>query len=396
MIVIKCDMYQTLAIAVVMLLIGTFLSKKVSFLRRFCIPAPVIGGLIFAIFTCICYSCGIAEFSFDETLRQFFMVLFFTSVGFAADLKMLKKGGMVLVILVIMVAVVIFCQNTLAFGLSRILGVSDLVGLCTGSISMIGGHGTSGAFGPILEEHGVTAATTICTAAATYGLIAGSLMGGPLGRYLIERKNLLPTAEEPETTEEEQKTTDNESVLSNYPAAVFTLVIAVGIGTIVSSLLTKLGITFPVYVGGLIVAAVMRNISELTGAFRIRMKETESFGNICLSLFLGVAMITLQIWRLADLALPLIIMLAAQTVLMFVFARFAVFNACGRNYDAAVITAGFCGFGLGATPNAMANMQSVCDRYVLSVRAYLMIPVVGTFFLDLINSLSITFFINIG
>ena len=388
------DMYQTLALAVIALMLGARIRKKVNFFERFCIPAPVIGGLVFAIISCILYVTGIIELSFDETLRTVCMVFFFTSVGFQANLKVLKAGGKSLVVFLAFVIILIIGQNAMAVGLAKVLGIDPLIGMCTGSIPMVGGHGTAGAFGPVLEDFGLTGATTVCTAAATFGLIAGSLIGGPIGNSLITKKDLLKTVVEEDASmlvEEEEK---HERQFNMYAPAVFQIIIAVGIGTIVSWALSKTGMTFPIYIGAMIVAAIMRNVSEYTGKFTVHMGEINDLGGICLSLFLGIAMITLKLWQLAELALPLIILLAAQTVFMFIFARFILFNAMGRDYDAAVISAGTCGFGMGATPNAMANMQAICDKYVPSVKAYLLIPLVGSLFADFINSLVITFFIN--
>lgn len=392
---IQIDMYQTLAVSVLVLVLGQFLKKRINFLEKFCIPAPVIGGLLFAVLTCVCYSLGIAEFTFDDTLREVCMVFFFTSVGFQANLKVLKSGGKSLFIFLGLVVVLIVAQNFLALGVSKVLHLDPLVGLCTGSIPMVGGHGTAGAFGPVLEDFDVQGATTICTAAATFGLIAGSLIGGPIGKRLIDRKKLLDTAvaeDDSILVEDEKK---HERHTNMYAAAVFQLIIAVGIGTIISELLTKTGLTFPIYIGAMIAAAVIRNIGEYSGKFDIYMGEINNLGGICLSLFLGMAMITLKLWQLAELALPLIILLSAQLILMMLFTYFVVFNVMGRDYDAAVLSAGTCGFGMGATPNAMANMQAICDRYVPSVKAYLIIPLVGSLFADFLNSLVITFFINI-
>lgn len=392
---IQIDMYQTLAVSVLVLILGQFLKKRINFLEKFCIPAPVIGGLLFAVLTCVCYSLGIAEFTFDDTLREVCMVFFFTSVGFQANLKVLKSGGKSLFIFLGLVVVLIVSQNFLALGVSKLLHLDPLVGLCTGSIPMVGGHGTAGAFGPVLEDFDVKGATTICTAAATFGLIAGSLIGGPIGKRLIDRKKLLDTAvaeDDSILVEDEKK---HERHTNMYAAAVFQLIIAVGIGTIISELLTKTGLTFPIYIGAMIAAAVIRNIGEYSGKFDIYMGEINNLGGICLSLFLGMAMITLKLWQLAELALPLIILLSAQLILMMLFTYFVVFNVMGRDYDAAVLAAGTCGFGMGVTPNAMANMQAICDRYVPSVKAYLIIPLIGSLFADFLNSLVITFFINI-
>lgn len=391
---IQLDMYQTLAIAVVVLILGQFLKSKIDFLEKFCIPAPVVGGLLFAIFTCICYATGLAEFSFDDTLREVCMVFFFTSVGFQANLKVLKSGGKSLIIFLALVILLIIFQNGLAVGVSKLLGLDPLIGLCTGSIPMVGGHGTAGAFGPVLEDFNISGATTICTAAATFGLIAGSLVGGPIGRKLIEKKNLMDTV----TTEDDSLLVEDEIKherhTNMYAAAVFQTILAVGLGTIFSWLLTKTGMTFPIYIGAMLAAALIRNLSEYSGKFTIHMGEINDLGGICLSLFLGIAMITLKLWQLADLALPLIILLGAQLVLIFFFTYFVIFNVMGRDYDAAVLSAGTCGFGMGATPNAMANMQAICDRYAPSIKAYLLIPLIGSLFADFINSLVITFFIN--
>lgn len=392
---IQLDMYQTLAAAVLVLLLGNYLKKKIYFLQKFCIPAPVIGGLIFAIMTCICYVTGIAEFSFDDTLREVCMVFFFTSVGFQANLKVLKSGGKSLIVFLGLVITLIILQNLTAVGLAKLLNLNPLIGMCTGSIPMVGGHGTAGAFGPVLEDLNIKGATTICTAAATFGLIFGSLIGGPLGKRLIEKHSLLnTTANEDDSllVEDEKK---HERHTNMYADAVFQLILAIGVGTIFTMLLTKTGLTFPIYIGAMLAAALMRNICEYTGIATIHMGEINDLGGISLSLFLGMAMITLRLWELASLALPLVILLAAQVLLIIIFTYVIEFNIMGRDYDAAILVSGTCGFGTGATPNAMANMQAVCDQYVPSIKAYLLIPLVGSLFADFLNSLVITFFINL-
>ena len=392
---IQLDMYQTLAVAVLVLLLGNYLKKKIYFLQKFCIPAPVIGGLIFAIMTCICYVTGIAEFSFNDTLREVCMVFFFTSVGFQANLKVLKSGGKSLIVFLGLVIVLIILQNLTAVGLAKLLNLNPLIGMCTGSIPMVGGHGTAGAFGPVLEDLNINGATTICTAAATFGLIFGSLIGGPLGKRLIEKHSLLNTTANDDDSllvEDEKK---HERHTNMYADAVFQLILAIGVGTIFTMLLTKTGLTFPIYIGAMLAAALMRNICEYTGIATIHMGEINDLGGISLSLFLGMAMITLRLWELASLALPLVILLAAQVLLIIIFTYVIEFNIMGRDYDAAILVSGTCGFGTGATPNAMANMQAVCDQYVPSIKAYLLIPLVGSLFADFLNSLVITFFINL-
>ena len=392
---ISLDMYQTLGMAVAVLFLGAFLKKRIKFLETFCIPSTVVGGLIFAIVSCILYATGILEISFDETLKNVCMVIFFTSVGFQANLKVLKSGGLSLVVFLVCVIVLIISQNLVSVGLAKLVGVCPLIGLSTGSIPMVGGHGTAGAFGPVLEDLGISGASTLCTAAATFGLVAGSLMGGPIGRRLILKHDLLKTAvmEDDATLVEDEK--KHKRSVSMYAPATYQIAIAMGLGTIVSWALSKTGMTFPIYIGAMIVAAAMRNISEHTNLFTVNMGEINDIGGICLSLFLGIAMITLKLWQLASLALPLLILLAGQVALMFVFTYFVLFNVMGRNYDAAVLAAGTCGFGMGATPNAMANMQALTEKYVPSVKAYLLVPIIGSMFADFLNSLTITFFINL-
>lgn len=392
---VSIDMYQTLAIAVVALLIGTWLKTKIKILERLCIPSPVVGGLLFSIITCVLFVTGVVDFKWDDTLKTVCMVIFFTSVGFQANVKVLKSGGKALIILLFCVLFLIEAQDVIAVGVANVLGVNPMIGLATGSISMVGGHGTAGAFGPVLEDLGVDGATTVATAAATFGLVAGSLIGGPIGNRLILKRDLLKTRvpeDDAPLVEEEEKHLRS---ISQYASAAYQLAIAMGIGTIISYLLSLTGMTFPIYIGAMIVAAIMRNIGEYTGKITIHIGEINDLGGICLSLFLGIAMITLKLWQLADLAVPMIVLLACQLVFMVLFARFVIFNVMGRDYDAAILTAGSCGFGMGATPNAMANMQVLTEKYGPSVKAYLLIPLIGSMYADFVNSLSITFFINL-
>jgi ESS family glutamate:Na+ symporter len=257
---------------------------------------------------------------------------------------------------------------------------------------MVGGHGTSGAFGPVLEEVGLEGATTFCIAAATFGLVAGGLIGGPIGERLIQKKKLQKS----ESFDASPVATGKKkSSFENLASAAFQLIIAAGIGTVVLWLLSRIGLKFPIYIGAMIVASVMRNGSEFTGKFKVPMKEMNAMCGIFLNLFLGIAMLSLKLWLLSGLALPLMILLAGQTVFMIFYARYVVFSMMGRNYDAAVICGGICGLGLGATPTAMANMESICKQYGPSVNAFLIVPVVGGVILDFINSILIAFFINI-
>ena len=392
---LSLDMYQTLGIAVIVLLIGGWLRKKIRLLDRFCIPAPVIGGLLYALVMTLLHGIGVLDLEYDDTLKNVCMVAFFTTVGFQADFKALKKGGKSLVVFLILVVILIFAQNGLALGVSSLIGVDSLLGLCTGSIPMIGGHGTAGAFGPILEDFGMQSATTICTAAATFGLVAGSLMGGPVGQMLIKKHKLYN--EENKKAQETNNSSSEEvkTSLPRFASATYQVAIAMSIGTVISWLLSKTGMTLPAYIGGMIVAVIMRNVGDRTNKITIKSSEISIIGEVSLSIFLGIAMITLKLWQLASLAVPFLILLVAQTIFMFLFAYFVVFNVMGRDYDAAVLSSGVCGFGMGATPNAMANMQAVSQKYGFSIKAFLLVPIVGGMFVDFLNSLIITLFINI-
>lgn len=392
---ITFDLYQTLAIAVIATTIGYILKKRISFLERFCIPSPVIGGLIVAMIVCVLHETGCLDVLFNESLREVCMVFFFTSVGFQADFRLLKAGGKGLVTLIVLVLGLVILQNTAAIGCAKLIGMNRLLGMCTGSIPMTGGHGTSAAFGPILQAMGFSSATTVCIASATYGLIFGSLIGGPIANRLIEKKGLLKTEENREDSEEYSSGNAGRKVVTGYSVAAFQMAVAAGMGTGVSMLLSKTGMTFPIYIGSMLSAALIRNIFELFGKDEINMDQITDIGNIMLPLFLGIAMISMKIYELFDLALPVTVLLLVQTLLMIVYARYIVFNLMGKDYDAAVISAGMCGFGMGATPNAMANMQAVCARYKPSFKAFMLVPIVGSMFADFINSAVITLFLNL-
>lgn len=391
---IDLNMYLTMAIGLLMSMLGGLLRKKIRFLETFCIPAPVIGGLIFAIVNCVLHGTGILSFDFDETIKDICMMAFFTTVGFQANLKALKTGEKALALLVILSTGLIVLQNLGAVGGSKLIGFDPLLGLCTGSIPMTGGHGTCAAFGPMIEEAGHAGATTFGTAAATFGLIMGSLMGGPLARQLITRYHLCDASEKAQA---EQSRAEEIAAIDagTFTKASMQIVLAMGIGSLISYLISLTGVTLPGYIGSMIVAAVMRNIAEYTGKIQLSMPAIDEIGGIALSLFLGIAMITLKLWQLAELALPLILLLVLQTAVMFLYARFVAFRVMGGDYDAAVITAGLCGFGMGATPNALANIRAVTKRYRPSPKADLVVPLTGGLFIDFINTGIITLFLNI-
>ncbi|HBQ30075.1 MAG TPA: sodium/glutamate symporter [Mitsuokella multacida] len=413
---IELDMYQTLAVAVLVLMLGKFLRARVQVLERFCIPAPVIGGVLFAIFTCVCYGTGIAEFAFDDLLKEVCMVFFFTSVGFQANLKVLKSGGKSLILFLGLVVALILCQNFLAVGLADLLGISPMIGLCTGSIPMVGGHGTSGSFGPVLESVGLDNATTIAFAAATFGLVSGSLLGGPMGEFLVRHYGLTSVADEerldPANTSDElqkleqaahgeRKAIDEEKragqSINNYRFmnALAHLLIAMGLGTVVSQIFVNFGLVFPNYIGSMLVAAIIRNVSDYTHAYKVYQRESEVLGNLGLTIFLSCALMSLKLWQLSDLAIPLMAMLLSQVLFIALFVKFLLFRVMGRNYEAAVMAAGTCGFGLGATPNAIANMSVMVERFGPAPTAFFVIPLIGALIVDFVNSSIVTVLLNL-
>lgn len=386
------DMFETAALGMAVVFFGRFLRKKIRFLETVCIPAPVAGGLLFALLNLILYRTGILNIEFNETLKNFFMTMFFTTIGFQADFRSVKKGGKALVIFVVLIAVLIVLQNITSVGIAAMLGLPAATGMCTGSIPLVGGHGTSAAFGPTLESMGVTGATAYATAAATFGLVGGSLMGGPVAKRLIRKFELDKTADS--TLESKEKTEGKEkNAFKDIAAAFFLLIVIMGIGSVMIRLLKLAGMNVPGYLGAMFVAAAVRNIAGFRKK-ELPMTEINEFSNISLNIFLGIAMITLKLWELADLAGPVILMLGAQVILMYLFVRFVIFNVMGKDYDAAVICAGTCGFGLGATPNALANMESVCGKYRYSEKAFLIVPLAGSIFVDFINAWLITTFLN--
>ena len=418
---IELDMIQTAAIGALALMAGMVLTRKVALLQRYCVPSPVSGGIIFSLLTLALYGWCDVEVSFDGTLKDVFMLAFFTSVGFQSDLRVIKQGGKALLVMLVLLVVIITLQNLMPMAITKSMGIDPLIGMAAGSISMTGGHGTAGGFASVLEGMGLHGAGTIGMAAATFGLIAGSVIGGPLAERIIRRKltheQMQPQDEEIdpamagiESDEaspagREKRVSTNEQEFQQYAKATYCILLVMGAGTLMSWLLTKTGITFPTYFGALILAAIVRNVMGflrykeegkwVRAEKSLDMDRIVSVGNICLSLFLGMAMISLKLWELQSLALPLIVILFSQVAMMAFYAYFVAFPLLGRDYDAAVLCAGICGFGLGATPNAMANMSAVCYKYRYTVKPFLIVPIIGAMFADLINTGIITLFLNL-
>ena len=414
------NMIQTAGIGALALMIGMVLTRKVAFLQKFCVPSPVTGGLIFSLLTLALYAWCHVEVSFDKTLQDVFMVAFFTCVGYQCDLKVLKKGGKLLGLMLLLLVLMIVLQDLMPMGITRLMHVDPLLGIAAGSVSMTGGHGTAGGFAGILEQMGLHGAGTIGMAAATFGLIAGSMVGGPLANLIIRKKltheQMQPKdaaidpamsgieSDEASPAGRAERMSTNEQEFQQYAKASYWILVAMGGGTLLSWLFAKTGVTFPTYFGALILAAVLRNTIGFipykdNGVWikldkKLDMERITSVGNICLSMFLGMAMISLRLWELQSLALPLVVILAAQVIMMVAFVYFIAFPILGRTYDAAVLCAGLCGFGLGATPNAMANMSAVCYKYHYTAEPFLVVPILGAMFADIINTGIISLFLR--
>ena len=405
---IALNMYQTAAIAMMLFVLGRFLTNRVEFLRKCCIPAPVVGGLIFALTHLALRMAGVVEFTFDSNVKDFFMTLFFTSVGYTACFRLLKKGGKKVITFLIVAIIMVCLQNVVSSILAGVFDWDMRLGLCTGSIPMVGGHGTAGSYGPMMENDlGIARANVIAIAAATYGLVAGSLMGGPTARSIINKYNLKSTESETGVELNDMSEADREKAervdVDSFTNAAILLIVAAGLGTLLTAALNNIQIdignfhfkfTFPTYIGAMLIAAVIRNFCDAKHIV-LPSRALDLWGNVSLSIFLAIALMSVALWQLAEVAGPMIVMLVAQTVLMFFFARFVVYNIMGHDYEAAVMTAAFCGFGMGATPNAMANMQAVTKRYGPAPQAYFIVPLVGSLFIDFFNGLIITGFLNV-
>ena len=394
---IKMDMIQTVGLAVVILIIGRFLRTRVKIFETYCIPSPVIGGFLFAILNLVLRQTNLVIFEFDNTLQSFFMTLFFTSIGFNASWRLLKVGGRKVVLFLLSAIMLVVLQNIVAVCIGYATGINPLIALLTGSTAMTGGHGTAAAMAPIVEEMGYSGAKSVAIAAATFGLIAGSSLGGPLANRLIRRKNLEVKAEEIEEKHKNDEFLFNNSIKKldgeNFAKAFFIILLAMFIGSYLSIYINQF-LKFPSYIGPMLIAAVFRNISDATTKVDLHYEEIHVLESVSLNLFLGMAMISLRLWELASLAGQLTLLLLAQALLAYVFIYFITFRVMGSNYDSAVLSAGHVGFGLGATPNGIANMQSVTDKYKYSHIAFFVMPIVGALFIDFFNVAIISGFLS--
>lgn len=393
---LSLGMEATLAWAIILLLIGRWLVQRVYVLQRFCIPAPVVGGLLFSLLTLFLHQTGLMAVKMTTTFQTPLMLGFFTTIGLIASLKLVKKGGKILFFYWLLCSILALMQNIIGVSLAEVLDIHPLLGVLMGAVSMEGGHGAAGAFGPEVEAMGIYGATAVAMAAATFGLVSGGLIGGPIANYLIKKGNLTSTEldENPDAvTEEAVEGTHMTASLFMQHAAVITVCMTVGLW-VATTLKASLAIALPSYVGAMFFAVVVRNLNDHFHWMKLDNGIINFIGEICLGIFLSMALMTLRLWELADLALPMIIVLAAQVLFMVFYTVVIAFRVLGKTYDAAIICAGMAGHGLGATPNAIANMTAVTERFGPSTKAFLVVPLCGAFLIDLFGIPCITWFIN--
>ncbi|AVO06310.1 sodium/glutamate symporter (plasmid) [Staphylococcus simulans] len=395
---LKLDPITTLAIASLLYLLGVYIINHVSILKKLCIPAPVIGGLLFSVLVAILDSTHILIIKLDsEFIQNFFMLAFFTTIGLGASLKLLHLGGELLIIYLVFCSILAVCQNIISVSLAKVLNIPPLLGLTAGSMSMEGGHGNAAAYGQTIRDLGFDSALS----AATLGLVAGGLIGGPIVKYLITKYNLKP--EHAENQKLNYNNMNSDKYLHNRmnPLTIFFLqftivVICMTVGSYLGNTFSDVtGINIPIYVGAMFIAVIIRNISEYANLHLIDMKFVDNIGDASLSLFLSVALMSINLTDIYQLALPLTIIVLVQVIFLVLFSVFFVFKGLGKNYDAAVMIGGFLGHGLGATPNAMANLDVITKKFGPSPKSYLIVPIVGAFLIDLIGVTIITIFINL-
>ena len=384
---ISCTMVMTTALAAILLLIGFWIRKKVSFLTKYCIPAPVLGGFLFMFITFAGHQSGVFVIKFDTTFQSPFMVAFFTTVGLSASLSLLKKGGILLIVYWLITGIVSIIQNCISIGLANVTGLAYPYALLAGAISMIGGHGAASSYGFTFTEMGYPAGITVGAAAATFGLIFGILVGGPVARMLIEKNHLTPDNSDTLDTSVEEINAGHGDKLTNLDVLknVTAILFCMALGTEISGWLGKLiGMSFPSYIGAMFVAMLVRNLNEQFHWYHFRFPLVDGTGDVMLNLYLSMALMSLNLYQLLGLIGPVLIIVATQVVVLVLLSIFVVFPILGKNYDAAVMCAGLLGHGLGATPSAIVNMTAIKDKYGMSRKAFMIVPIVGAFLADII------------
>ena len=403
MINLKLDLLQTLSLAAVLYFVGLQLRRRIAWLDRLNIPAAVIGGLLFTILVMIARG-RFMTVQLDTSAQPVFSVAFFTSIGMGASLALLRAGGLQVLVFLLVATAFCFVQNFLGIVVATAFGEHPLLGVMAGSVTLVGGPATGLAFAPLFERAGLTGAGALALAAATAGIVAGGLTGGPVGTYLIRRLRLRPAgspAAEAQAELEAELAPPEETIVVEVEREdnllvrnLVVLALAMGLGSIVSRYIQSLGITLPAYIGAMLVASVLRNVDDAGGWLRIDQRAMEFMGNVALNIFLTVALMDLKLWQLAGVALPLLVILFAQVIVALLAAMTVSFYLMGRDYDSAVMASGFIGFVLGTTANAVANMRALVARFGPAPRAFLVVPLVGAFFIDFTNAIIITLFVN--
>ncbi|PWD83671.1 sodium/glutamate symporter [Ignatzschineria cameli] len=401
---ISFDVYATIVIACLTLLLGRIVVAKIPLLDRFTIPSPVAGGLIIAFTILILKTVFDFEIKFDTALQTPLMLMFFATIGLNANFKSLLSGGLSLLIFLVVVIIFLLIQSGVGIGLAKALGIDPLMGLLAGSVTLAGGHGTGAAWGEVFsKEYGFTNATEIAMACATFGLVLGGLVGGPVARMLLRKRQMTL-----DTTimgkDQDKEASDNitafeqprasRRITSNALLETITMIlISITLGTIISDALNGTKFALPTFVCVLFVGVIINNVLSLISDQIIFERSVSIVGNVSLSLFLAMALMSLKLWELKSLAIPMLIILTVQAIIMALYAVFITYNAMGRGLDGAVFAAGHCGFGLGATPTAIANMQAVTERFGPSTKAFLVVPMVGAFFIDIVNAIVIKLYL---
>ena len=381
---IELNQITTLFLAVALYLFGMAIVNRIGFLNRFLIPAPVVGGLIFATLALVLKTTGIVEITLDTSLQTLFMIAFFTTIGLGASFKLIKLGGKLLVIYLLLCGVTVFLQNVIGVSFAGLFGIDPLLGVMAGAVSMNGGHGGAAAYGQTIEDLGISSALAVGMAAATLGLICGSISGGPVARYLIKKNDLKPASGKIEGYVENDERPIKER---SFMIQVALLTFSMAAGTYLGDLFTNVtGFVLPSYIGAMFVAVIVRNLADRFIKGTVNMREINLIGDISLAIFLSMALMSIKLWEVADLALPLIGIILIQVIVLVLYAIFVMFPMLGKDYDAAVMISGFLGHGLGATPNAMANMASTVSKYGPSRTAFLIVPIVGAFLIDVVFS----------
>ena len=394
---INLNSTMTLALAALLLIMGYSINKRLTILNKYCIPAPVVGGFIFMFLTWLGHTSSVFKFNFENIFQSTFMLAFFTTVGLGASFTLLKKGGKLLIIYWLTCGIISILQNVIGITITKTTGLEAPYALLSSAISMIGGHGAALAYGDTFAKMGYESAPLVGAAAATFGLITAVLIGGPLGRRLIEKYNLKPDNTENFDQSVTEINTDKGVKLSDLDIIknVVVILLCMAIGSYISTLIGKLiKMDFPSYVGSMFVAVIVRNINEKTHTYNFNFSLVDGIGNVMLNLYLSLALMTLKLWELSGLIGGVLLVVACQVVFMIIIAYFVVFRILGANYDAAVMCSGLCGHGLGATPSAIVNMTAINEKYGMSRKAMMIVPIVGAFLVDIIYQPATVWFIK--